>query len=214
MKDQERMQELVQKLNEAARAYYQESRELIPNHEYDVLYDELAGLEKKTGIVLAQSPTSRVGYEIVSDLPKEAHPSPMLSQDKTKDVSVLQSFLGNEKGILSWKMDGITIVLTYENGELVKAVTRGNGLVGEVVTPNARQFVNLPARIPFRGHLVLRGEAVISYPDFERINETIADVSSRYKNPRNLCSGSVRQLDSAVTASRHVRFIAFMLVSA
>ena len=214
MSDFDRMKELVEQLDAAARAYYQESRELMSNKEYDALYDELAALEKKTGTVLAKSPTAHAGYEVLSALPKEDHPSPMLSLDKTKDVSQLQSFLGEQTGVLSWKLDGLTIVLTYENGTLAKAVTRGNGITGEVVTQNARQFENLPARIPFKGRLVLRGEAVISYKDFERINEENPDTDAKYKNPRNLCAGSVRQLNSQVTASRHVRFIAFALVFA
>ena len=214
MSDFDRMKELVEQLDAAARAYYQESRELMSNKEYDALYDELATLEKKTGTVLAKSPTAHAGYEVLSALPKENHPSPMLSLDKTKEVPQLQSFLGEQTGVLSWKLDGLTIVLTYENGTLVKAVTRGNGITGEVVTQNARQFENLPACIPFKGRLILRGEAVISYKDFERINEENPDADAKYKNPRNLCAGSVRQLNSQVTASRHVRFIAFALVSA
>ncbi len=214
MSDFDRMKELVEQLDAAARAYYQESRELMSNKEYDVLYDELAALEKKTGTVLSKSPTAYAGYEVVSALPKKVHPSPMLSLDKTKEVSQLQSFLGEQAGVLSWKLDGLTVVLTYENGTLTKAVTRGNGIAGEVVTQNARQFENLPARIPFKGRLVLRGEAVISYKDFERINEENPDADAKYKNPRNLCAGSVRQLNSQVTAGRHVRFIAFALVSA
>ncbi len=214
MSDFDRMKELVEQLDAAARAYYQESRELMSNKEYDALYDELAALEKKTGTVLAKSPTAHAGYEVLSALPKEDHPSPMLSLDKTKEVSQLQSFLGQQTGVLSWKLDGLTIVLTYENGTLAKAVTRGNGITGEVVTQNARQFENLPARIPFKGRLVLRGEAVISYKDFERINEENPDADAKYKNPRNLCAGSVRQLNSQVTANRHVRFTAFALVFA
>lgn len=214
MTDLERMKELVQKLDEAARAYYQESREIMPNLEYDRLYDELEALEKKTGTVLAKSPTVRAGYEVLSELPKEEHPSPMLSLDKTKEISALQEFLGVQEGLLSWKLDGLTIVLTYNDGQLEKAVTRGNGVVGEVVTANARQFMNLPARIPFAGRLVLRGEAVISYPDFERINDQIVEGETRYKNPRNLCAGSVRQLNSQITAGRCVQFIAFSLVEA
>ncbi len=214
MSDFDRMKELVEQLDAAARAYYQESRELMSNKEYDALYDELAALEKKTGTVLAKSPTAHAGYEVLSALPKEDHPSPMLSLDKTKEVPQLQAFLGEQTGVLSWKLDGLTIVLTYENGTLSKAVTRGNGITGEVVTQNARQFENLPARIPFKGRLVLRGEAIISYKDFERINEENPDADAKYKNPRNLCAGSVRQLNSQVTASRHVRFIAFALVSA
>ena len=214
MSDLERMKELVEQLDAAARAYYQESKELMSNKEYDELYDELAALEKKTGTVLAKSPTAHAGYEVLSALPKENHPSPMLSLDKTKEVSQLQEFLKDQTGILSWKLDGLTIVLTYENGTLTKAVTRGNGITGEVVTQNARQFENLPAQISFKGRLVLRGEAVISYKDFERINEENPDTDAKYKNPRNLCAGSVRQLNSQVTAGRHVQFIAFALVLA
>ena len=210
----EQMQNLIVLLNQASKAYYQESREIMPNHEYDRLYDMLEALEKETGVTLSKSPTTRVGYEVLSDLPKEKHPQKMLSLDKTKDVEQLKSWLGDQEGVMSWKLDGLTIVLTYEGGKLVKAVTRGNGKVGEVITANARAFSNLPVSIPFKERLVLRGEAVISYPDFEKINETITDEGAKYKNPRNLCSGSVRQLNSAVTAERHVRFYAFALVSA
>jgi len=209
-----RIKELVELLNSASRAYYQESREIMTNFEYDALYDELAALEAETGIVLAGSPTVNVGYEVLSDLPKEEHPSKMLSLDKTKDPDQLVSWLGNQQGLLSWKLDGLTIVLTYRDGKLSKAVTRGNGQIGEVVTNNARVFVNLPLGIDFKGELVLRGEAVISYKDFEFINERITDESSKYKNPRNLCSGSVRQLNNEITAQRKVRFYAFSLVSA
>ena len=208
----QRMKELVEKLDQAAKAYYQEDREIMSNQEYDSLYDQLEQLEKETGTVLTNSPTVRVGYEAVNELPKEEHPSPMLSLDKTKDREVLRGFIGNHKCLLSWKLDGLTIVLTYENGELVKAVTRGNGIVGEVITNNARVFKNIPLRIPYKGQLVLRGEAIITYSEFERINETIGD--AKYKNPRNLCSGSVRQLNNEITAKRNVRFYAFALVSA
>ncbi|MCI6887875.1 MAG: NAD-dependent DNA ligase LigA [Lachnospiraceae bacterium] len=210
----QRMKELSAVLLEASKAYYQESREIMSNFEYDRLYDELLQLERETGTVLAGSPTQKVGYEILSELPKEAHESPMLSLDKTKEVAVLQDWLGNQKGLLSWKLDGLTIVLTYEGGELVKAVTRGNGEIGEVITNNARVFANIPLRIPFQGQLILRGEAVIKYSDFARINEEIEDVDARYKNPRNLCSGSVRQLNNQITAQRNVNFEAFMLVRA
>lgn len=208
-----RMKELIGILDEASRAYYQGSGEIMPNEAYDKLYDELCALEKETGVTLGNSPTAKVGYEVLSELPKEKHEQAALSLDKTKEVPVLQDFLGDVEGVLSWKLDGLTIVLTYENGELLKAVTRGNGEVGEVVTGNARTFVNLPARIPFTGHLVLRGEAVISYSDFERMNAEIDD-DSKYKNPRNLCAGSVRQLDPRVTAGRSVRLIAFSLIEA
>ena len=209
----QRMKELVEKLDQAAKAYYQEDREIMSNQEYDSLYDQLEQLEKETGTVLTNSPTVRVGYEAVNELPKEEHPSPMLSLDKTKDREVLRGFIGNHKCLLSWKLDGLTIVLTYENGELVKAVTRGNGIVGEVITNNARVFKNIPLRIPYKGQLVLRGEAIITYSEFERINETIGDADAKYKNPRNLCSGSVRQLNNEITAKRNVRFYAFALVS-
>lgn len=209
-----RMKELVKKLDRAARAYYQEDIELISNREYDQMYDKLQALEKETGTVLANSPTAKVGYEAVDQLPKEEHESPMLSLDKTKDREVLREFIGDHETLLSWKLDGLTIVLTYENGELAKAVTRGNGVVGEVVTNNARVFRNIPLKIPYVGRLVLRGEAIITYSDFEQINESIEDVDARYKNPRNLCSGSVRQLNNEITARRNVRFYAFGLVSA
>ncbi len=208
----ERIRELVDKLNEAAKAYYQENREIMSNYEYDKLYDELEALEKETGIVLSNSPTIKVGYELLSSLPKEAHEQPMLSLDKTKEIHVLKEWLGDKKGILSWKLDGLTIVLTYADGELVKAVTRGNGEVGEVVTNNARVFRNLPLKISHKGNLVLRGEAVIRYSDFERINREIEDVDAKYKNPRNLCSGSVRQLNNRITAERNVYFFAFSIV--
>lgn len=208
------MKELIAVLNEAARAYYQESREIMPNYEYDRLYDELVELEKETGITLSGSPTQHVGYEVISELPKEKHPKKMLSLDKTKDVGQLGEWLGDKTGLLSWKLDGLTIVLTYEDGKLSKAVTRGNGEIGEVITSNAKVFENLPIAIDFRNRLVLRGEAVISYADFEKINDEIDDESTKYKNPRNLCSGSVRQLNSRITAERHVQFFAFALVSA
>ena len=212
--DRIRMKELIQKLDEAARAYYQESREIMSNLEYDSLYDELVSLEEQTGIVLAGSPTKKVGYEIVSELPKERHSEPRLSLDKTKEVTVLEEFLKEQEGVLSWKLDGLTIVLFYENGELVKALTRGNGEIGEVVTPNARTFVNLPLQIPYKGNLSVRGEAVIHYSDFKRLNEEIENAEARYKNPRNLCSGSVRQLNTEITAKRSVNFCAYELLTA
>ena len=210
----ERMKELSAILSEAAKAYYQESREIMSNFEYDQLYDELTALEEETGTVFAGSPTQKVGYEVLSELPKERHEKPMLSLNKTKSVDELKEWLGNQKGLLSWKMDGLTVVLTYEDGKLAKAVTRGNGEIGEVITGNARTFVNLPMSIPYKGRLILRGEAVITYDDFERLNATIADESAKYKNPRNLCSGSVRQLNSEITAGRNVRFMGFALVQA
>ena len=209
-----RMKELVELLNRAGRAYYQEADEIMTNYEYDALYDELARLEKETGTTLAGSPTAHVGYEVLSELPKERHERPMLSLDKTKDVQALIEWVGSHRTLLSWKMDGLTIVLTYQNGELFKAVTRGNGEVGEVITNNARVFRNIPLRIPFQGELVLRGEAVIGYREFERINEEIPEADARYKNPRNLCSGSVRQLNNEITAKRNVHFFAFSLVRA
>ena len=205
------MEEKAAFLNNAAKAYYQESNEIISNNEYDRIYDELLALEKETGIVLAGSPTVRVGYEILSSLPKEKHPSAMLSLDKTKDTETLKSWLGDKEGLLSWKLDGLTIVLTYDKGELVKAVTRGDGVTGEVITNNARVFDNIPLNIPEKGDVVVRGEAVITYKDFEKINNTIEDVESKYKNPRNLCSGTVRQLNNEITAKRHVKFFAFSL---
>ena len=209
-----KMKELGEKLREASRAYYQEDREIMSNVEYDALYDTLSALEKETGIVLADSPTVNVGYEAVEQLPKEEHERPMLSLDKTKEREALREFIGEHPTLLSWKLDGLTIVLTYEKGELIKAVTRGNGIVGEVITNNARVFKNIPLKISFKGRLVLRGEAIITYSDFEKINETIGDADAKYKNPRNLCSGSVRQLNNEITAKRNVRFYAFSLVSA
>lgn len=214
MKAIDRIKELIEILNRAAKAYYQESREIMSNLEYDALYDELCQLEKETGIVYGNSPTVNVGYELLSELPKEAHESPMLSLDKTKEREALRSWLNGREGILSWKLDGLTIVLTYKEGRLFKAVTRGNGEIGEVITNNARTFQNIPARIPFEGELVIRGEAVIRYSDFEKINASIEDADAKYKNPRNLCSGSVRQLNNEITAKRNVNFYAFNLVKA
>ena len=208
------MRELVDLLNRARRAYEQDNKEIMSNFEYDRLYDELEALEKELGTTLASSPTVNVGYEVLSELPKERHERPMLSLDKTKDVARLKEFLGDQKAMISWKLDGLTIVLTYRDGTLEKAVTRGNGEVGEVVTNNARVFKNIPLAIPYQGELVLRGEAVISYKDFEKINEEIGDADAKYKNPRNLCSGSVRQLNNEITAKRNVRFYAFTLVRA
>lgn len=210
----ERMQELIKILNEASKAYYAEDREIMSNFEYDRLYEELEGLEKKTGIVLSGSPTVSVGYESVEELPKERHESPMLSLGKTKSREELKDWLQGKEAILSWKLDGLTVVLTYRNGALFKAVTRGNGEIGEVITGNARTFKNIPLNITFKGELVLRGEAVITYSDFEKINEEIPEAEAKYKNPRNLCSGSVRQLNNEITAKRNVRFYAFTLVSA
>lgn len=214
MNQTERMKELVELLNKAGRAYYQEDREIISNYEYDKLYDELEALEEETGITLAGSPTVSVGYEAVNALPKETHETPMLSLDKTKEIEVLKNFVGNQKTVLSWKMDGLTIVLTYQDGKLKKAVTRGNGIVGEVITNNAKVFKNVPLQIAYQGELILRGEAIISYSDFEKINKQIEDVDAKYKNPRNLCSGSVRQLNNEITAKRNVYFYAFSLVRA
>ncbi len=210
----EEMKSLIVTLNEASLAYYQEAREIMPNYEYDALYDRLQELEKTTGVIFSDSPTQNVGYEVLSELPKEAHPQKMLSLDKTKDVDVLSSFVGDHEALMSWKLDGLTVVLTYRGGSLDKAVTRGNGEIGEVITNNARVFANIPLNIEFKGETVLRGEAVITYDEFERINASISDEGAKYKNPRNLCSGSVRQLDPAVTKQRRVRFYAFSLVSA
>jgi DNA ligase (NAD+) len=210
----QRMQELVELLNKASKAYYQDAAEIMSNFEYDKLYDELLELEKELGLTMSNSPTVNVGYEVLSALPKERHEKPMLSLDKTKEISRLKEFLGRQKAFLSWKLDGLTIVLTYQNGELQKAVTRGNGEVGEVITNNAKTFKNLPLRIAYQGELILRGEAVIGYTDFEKINAEIEDVDAKYKNPRNLCSGSVRQLNNEITAKRNVQFFAFSLVKA
>lgn len=214
MNKSERIKELCRILNKASEAYYAKDEEIMSNFEYDSLYDELVSLEEETGIVLSDSPTRKVGYEPVSFLPKFTHPSPMLSLSKTKDRDELVSWLGEKKGLLSWKLDGLTVVLTYENGVLSNAVTRGNGEVGEVITQNAECFKNLPVKISFKGRLVIRGEAVISYSDFEKINEKIKDPAEQYKNPRNLCSGSVRQLDPNIAAQRNVCFFAFSLVEA
>ena len=210
----ERMKELVSLLNKASRAYYQEAQEIMSNYEYDRLYDELKELEDELGITLSNSPTVNVGYEVVSELPKERHESPMLSLDKTKEVEELKNFVGDQKVLMSWKMDGLTVVLTYRDGKLYKAVTRGNGEVGEVITNNAKVFKNVPVQIAYQGELILRGEAVIGYKDFEKINQEIEDVDARYKNPRNLCSGSVRQLNNQITDKRNVMFYAFTLVQA
>ena len=214
MDKMKRMQELVELLNKAGKAYYQDAQEIMSNYEYDALYDELKGLEEELGTVMASSPTVNVGYEVLSELPKERHESPMLSLDKTKEVARLKEFVGDQMAVISWKMDGLTIVLTYRDGELFKAVTRGNGEVGEVITNNAKVFKNVPLHVPYKGELILRGEAVIGYKDFERINEEIDDVDAKYKNPRNLCSGSVRQLNNKITAQRNVKFYAFTLVRA
>lgn len=205
----QRMKELIEILDKAAKAYYADSAEIMSNAEYDELYDELENLEKETGIVLAGSLTKKVGYEVLSSLPKKAHKEPRLSLAKTKEVAELESFLGDKEGILMWKLDGLTIVLTYENGELIEALTRGNGEIGEVVTENARFFENIPLVIPYKGSLMVRGEAIIKYSDFNRINDEITDVAEKYKNPRNLCSGSVRQLSTEVTASRNINFIVY-----
>lgn len=213
MDKRKRIEELVELLNQAGKAYYEAGQEIISNLEYDKAYDELVRLEEEAGIVLSASPTQNVGYSVATALPKEEHASPMLSLDKTKSVETLQSFLGEQKGILSWKLDGLTVVMTYEKGELVKAVTRGNGRIGEIVTENAKRFRNLPLRIPFKGRLVLRGEALIRYSDFNAINEEIPEEGAKYKNPRNLCSGSVRQLDPKITWERRVYFFPFTLVS-
>ena len=210
----ERMKELVSILNKAGKAYYQDAKEIMSNFEYDKLYDELLALEKEEGVVLSNSPSIHVGFEVLSELPKERHAKPMLSLDKTKEVEQLKSWLGTQKGLLSWKLDGLTIVLTYEGGKLVKAVTRGNGEIGEVITNNAKVFKNVPLEISYTDTLILRGEAIIKYSDFEKMNQTIEDVDAKYKNPRNLCSGSVRQLNNEITAQRNVHFFAFNLVQA
>ncbi|MEG1068540.1 MAG: NAD-dependent DNA ligase LigA [Anaerovoracaceae bacterium] len=208
------IKEIIDQLNQASKAYYQEAVEIMPNLEYDKLYDQLIKLEEETGIILSNSPTQNVGYEILSDLPKEKHPKKMLSLDKTKDRETLKEWIGQQQGLLSWKLDGLTIVLTYENGQLTKALTRGNGEIGEVITNNAKVFSNVPVSLPYKGKLVLRGEAVIKYSQFEIINKSLADTEAKYKNPRNLCSGSVRQLDNSITKKRNITFYAFGLVEA
>ncbi len=214
MEKRKRIEELVELLNKANYAYEQENREIMSNYEYDALYDELKALEEETGFVMAQSPTINAGYEVLSELPKEPHVAPMLSLDKTKDVDALAAFLGGKEGVLSWKMDGLTNVLTYQNGELVKALTRGNGESGENITNNAKVYKNIPLKIPYKGELVLRGESIITYSEFERINAEIEDINAKYKNPRNLCSGSVRQLNNKITAERNVLFYVYSLISA
>ncbi len=214
MDKQKRIKELVAILNQAGKVYYSESDEIMSNYEYDELYQELEQLEKETGIQLSNSPVNRVGYEILSELPKETHRRPMLSLDKTKSVDALAEFAKDQRCILSWKLDGLTVVITYSDGKLQKAVTRGNGIIGEVITPNASKFQNLPLTIPYKGELVIRGEAIITYSDFEKINLQIEKIEDKYKNPRNLCSGSVRQLNNEITANRHVRFLAFALIQA
>ena len=210
----DRIKELISILNEASRVYYQGRDEIMSNYEYDALYDELQQLENETGIVNSNSPTVKVGYQVQSNLEKERHEKPMLSLDKTKDVQALKEFIGDNTAILSWKLDGLTIVLTYNKGELLKAVTRGNGEVGEVITQNAKVFKNVPIKIPYKGELIIRGEAIITYSDFEKINDEIEEDSEKYKNPRNLCSGTVRQLNNEITAKRNVNFFAFSLVDA
>lgn len=210
----ERIKELVDILNKAGKAYYSQGKEIMSNYEYDAMYDELVKLEKETGFILSNSPTVNVGYEVLSELPKMQHESPMLSLDKTKNADELVEWLGSKKGLLSWKLDGLTIVLTYENGSLLQAVTRGNGEVGEIITNNAKVFKNIPVTIPYKKKLVLRGEAIITYSEFERINHEIPETDSKYKNPRNLCSGSVRQLNNKITKERNVHFFAFNLVQA
>ena len=214
MDKKKRIKELVEILNKAAKSYYVDAVEIMPNIEYDKLYDELLELEKETNVVLSNSPTQNVGYEIAGELPKKAHESPMLSLDKTKSVEDLREWLGENKALLSWKMDGLTIVLTYRDGELAEAVTRGNGTIGEVITNNAKNFQNIPLKIEFKGELILRGEAIIKYSDFRKINDAIEDATAKYKNPRNLCSGSVRQLNPAITKARMVYCNIFNVVKA
>ena len=207
-----RMKELIEILNNASRLYYQYSTPIMTDFEYDKLYDELEKLEKETNTILSNSPTQNVEPEAIDSLVKVEHPAPMLSLSKTKSISELASFLGNQEGLISWKLDGLTIVLTYKDGKLSSGVTRGNGIIGEVVTENVKKFKNIPLTIPYKGTLVVRGEAVIKYSDFNKMNEELDDDSSQYKNPRNLCSGSVRQLDSKVTAKRNVNCIIFALI--
>ncbi len=210
----ERMKELASMLNEASRVYYQGRDEIMSNFEYDRLYDELLELERELGVTVSGSPTTKVGYEVISELPKERHGYPVLSLDKTKEIGALKTWLGDRNGVLSWKLDGLTVVAVYEEGEFIKAVTRGNGEVGEVITHNARKFVGFPLVIPYKERLVVRGEALIRYDDFEKINSLIPDTEEKYKNPRNLCSGTVRQLNSSITAERSVHFLAYNILDA
>lgn len=214
MKELERIKELIKVLNHASKVYYQGQDEVMTNFEYDALYDELVALEEKTGIVMANSPTVNVGYETISELPKEPHVAPMLSLGKTKDAAELESWLGERDGVLSLKLDGLSVILTYEGGVLTKALTRGNGEIGEVITNNAKTFKNIPAKINYQGHLVIRGEALIKYSDFEVLNQSFTDIQEKYKNPRNLCSGTVRQLNNQITAERNVHFYVYHLIEA
>lgn len=214
MKELDRIRELTEQLNNAARVYYQGQDEIMTNYEYDKLYDELVALEEKTGIVMANSPTANVGYETLSELPKEPHVAPMLSLGKTKETGELEEWLGERKGLLSLKLDGVSIILTYQGGVLVKALTRGNGEIGEVITNNAKTFQNIPSRIRFQGNLVIRGEALIKYSDFHELNNAFSDIQEKYKNPRNLCSGTVRQLNNQITAERKVHFYVYNLIEA
>ena len=209
-----RMKELIKILNHASELYYKKNTSIMTDYEYDKLYDELVELEEETGMVLSNSPSINVEPEVSDSLEHVEHPAPMLSLSKTKKVSELEDFLGDKEGLLSWKLDGLTIVLTYQDGKLISGVTRGNGVIGEVVTENVKKFKNVPLSIPYKGRLVLRGEAVIKYSDFKKMNEELGDGSSQYKNPRNLCSGSVRQLDSKVTARRNVNLVVFALIEA
>ena len=204
-----RIRSLIDILNKANEAYYYHDNEIMSNKEYDDLYDQLIQLENESGIIYSDSPTQNLGEHIYSSLPKVKHESPMLSLDKTKDRDALREWLGNKEGVLSWKLDGLTVVLTYENGKLEKAVTRGNGAIGEEITENAKFFKNVPLRIPFKGKLILRGEAVISYHDFETIN---VEEQGRFKNPRNLASGSIRALDTNQVKKRKVQVIIFEVI--
>ena len=209
----ERIKYLIEIINAANEAYYGDDEEIMSNKEYDDLYDELVKLEEETGIILSGSPTQEVGHNIATKLPKEEHEKPMLSLAKTKSIDEIKEFISNNESSISWKMDGLTVVLTYENGKLIKGLTRGNGTIGEVITDNVKKFKNIPLNIGYKGNIIVRGEALMKYSDFEKINKNLP-IEQQYKNPRNLCSGSVRQLDSKVTGERNVYFYAFNLVTA
>lgn len=208
----ERMLYLVDLLNKASSAYYNEDTEIMSNFEYDAYYDELCQLEEKEGIVLENSPTQKAGFEVVSNLQTAKHEFPALSLDKTKSRVSLIPWLNGKEGVLSWKMDGLTVVATYNNGKLISAVTRGNGYVGEIVTHNAKHFKGLPRTISFKKKLIVRGEAVMSYKDFETINNEIPNIESKYKNARNLASATVRLLDANKSAQRPISLFVFDLV--
>lgn len=201
-----RLKELTEQLNHYRDSYYNNSESLISDKQYDDLFDELQSLEEETGIVMSNSPTNTVGYEVKSKLEKVKHSHPMLSLDKTKSTDDLIKFSNGRDCIISLKLDGLTVLNTYDNGVLFQSETRGNGEEGEIITHNAKVFDNLPLNIPFDRKFEIEGEAIITQSDFEKIN-----INGEYKNCRNLASGSVRQLDSNITKNRHVRFIAWKI---